>query len=52
MFRFDKAAQEWKERGTGDLKLLKHKVRMPLAERGPAADETADDQQDPDRDAT
>ncbi|KAI8923218.1 Ran binding domain-containing protein, partial [Entophlyctis helioformis] len=26
MFRFDKALSEWKERGTGDVKFLKHKV--------------------------
>jgi hypothetical protein len=25
MFRFDKGANEWKERGTGDLKLLQHR---------------------------
>ncbi|KAI8803955.1 RanBP1 domain-containing protein [Cladochytrium replicatum] len=25
LFRFDKAGKEWKERGTGDVKLLKHK---------------------------
>jgi len=25
LFRFDKTSSEWKERGTGDLKLLKHK---------------------------
>ncbi|KAJ3313654.1 Ran GTPase-binding protein yrb1 [Boothiomyces sp. JEL0838] len=25
MFRFDKDLKEWKERGTGELKLLKHK---------------------------
>jgi Ran-binding protein 1 len=25
LFRFDKAAGEWKERGTGDIRLLKHK---------------------------
>eukprot|EP00695_Tsukubamonas_globosa_P003188 TRINITY_DN509_c0_g1_i1.p1 TRINITY_DN509_c0_g1~~TRINITY_DN509_c0_g1_i1.p1 ORF type:complete len:199 (+),score=116.21 TRINITY_DN509_c0_g1_i1:69-599(+) len=25
LFRFDKAANEWKERGTGDVKILKHK---------------------------
>eukprot|EP01125_Pyxidicula_operculata_P010113 TRINITY_DN3332_c0_g1_i1.p1 TRINITY_DN3332_c0_g1~~TRINITY_DN3332_c0_g1_i1.p1 ORF type:complete len:178 (+),score=46.84 TRINITY_DN3332_c0_g1_i1:38-571(+) len=25
LFRFDKEAGEWKERGTGDVKLLKHK---------------------------
>ncbi|PVU88118.1 hypothetical protein BB559_005721 [Furculomyces boomerangus] len=25
LFRFDKDANEWKERGTGDVKLLKHK---------------------------
>ncbi|KND00428.1 uncharacterized protein SPPG_04749 [Spizellomyces punctatus DAOM BR117] len=25
LFRFDKAGNEWKERGTGDVKLLKHK---------------------------
>ncbi|KAL2313944.1 Ran GTPase binding protein Sbp1 [Schizosaccharomyces pombe] len=25
LFRFDKAASEWKERGTGDARLLKHK---------------------------
>ncbi len=26
MYRFDKEASEWKERGTGDLKLLKNKL--------------------------
>lgn len=25
LFRFDKPAGEWKERGTGDVRLLKHK---------------------------
>lgn len=25
LFRFDKESQEWKERGTGDVRLLKHK---------------------------
>ncbi|KAJ2442238.1 Ran GTPase binding protein Sbp1, partial [Coemansia sp. RSA 2337] len=25
LFRFDQEAKEWKERGTGDVKLLKHK---------------------------
>lgn len=25
MFRFDKDASEWKERGTGDVRLLQHK---------------------------
>ncbi|ORX74599.1 hypothetical protein DL89DRAFT_290119 [Linderina pennispora] len=25
LFRFDSEAKEWKERGTGDVKLLKHK---------------------------
>jgi len=25
LFRFDKTSSEWKERGTGDIKLLKHK---------------------------
>lgn len=25
MFRFDKSGNEWKERGTGELKLLQHK---------------------------
>lgn len=25
LFRFDKDAGEWKERGTGDVKFLKHK---------------------------
>lgn len=25
LFRFEKSANEWKERGTGDVKLLKHK---------------------------
>lgn len=25
MFRFDKTANEWKERGTGELKMLQHK---------------------------
>ncbi|WFD26885.1 Ran GTPase binding protein Sbp1 [Malassezia nana] len=25
LFRFDKEAKEWKERGTGDVRLLKHK---------------------------
>ena len=32
MFRFDKESNEWKERGTGDVKLLQHaeskKVRL------------------------
>lgn len=26
LFRFDRDAREWKERGTGDVKLLKHKT--------------------------
>ena len=26
LFRFDKASQEWKERGTGDVRFLKHKT--------------------------
>lgn len=26
MFRFDKSTNEWKERGTGDVKFLKHKI--------------------------
>jgi len=26
LFKFDKDSREWKERGTGDVKLLKHKV--------------------------
>lgn len=25
LFKFDRDAREWKERGTGDVKLLKHK---------------------------
>lgn len=25
LFRFDRDAREWKERGTGDVRLLKHK---------------------------
>ena len=25
LFRFDKESKEWKERGTGDVRLLKHK---------------------------
>ena len=25
LFKFDKDSREWKERGTGDVKLLKHK---------------------------
>lgn len=25
LFRFDKEGKEWKERGTGDVRLLKHK---------------------------
>ena len=25
LFRFDSASTEWKERGTGDVRLLKHK---------------------------
>jgi hypothetical protein len=25
LFRFDKDSKEWKERGTGDVRLLKHK---------------------------
>lgn len=25
LFRFDKEAKEWKERGTGDVRLLRHK---------------------------
>ena len=25
LFRFDKEAKEWKERGTGDVRLLSHK---------------------------
>ncbi|KAI8892352.1 RanBP1 domain-containing protein, partial [Globomyces pollinis-pini] len=30
MFRFDKPLKEWKERGTGDLKLLKHKTSTKI----------------------
>lgn len=34
MFRFDKAGSEWKERGTGELKMLRHsgsgKVRIVM----------------------
>lgn len=26
LFRFDKTAGEWKERGTGELKMLQHKA--------------------------
>lgn len=26
MFRFDAEGNQWKERGTGDVKLLKHKT--------------------------
>lgn len=26
LFRFDKGANEWKERGTGDVKILEHKI--------------------------
>jgi hypothetical protein len=26
LFRFDTGASEWKERGTGDVRLLKHKT--------------------------
>jgi hypothetical protein len=25
LFRFDKESKEWKERGTGDVRILKHK---------------------------
>ncbi|KAF3194552.1 hypothetical protein TWF225_007079 [Orbilia oligospora] len=28
LFKFDKDSREWKERGTGDVKLLKHKVNL------------------------
>ena len=30
MFRFDKSTNEWKERGTGDVKFLKHKVSTKI----------------------
>ncbi|KAJ3106282.1 Ran GTPase-binding protein yrb1 [Phlyctochytrium planicorne] len=30
LFRFDKPANEWKERGTGDLKLLQHKTTKKI----------------------
>ena len=30
MFRFDKSTNEWKERGTGDVKFLKHKVTAKI----------------------
>jgi Ran-binding protein 1 len=26
LFRFDRESREWKERGTGDVRLLKHKA--------------------------
>ena len=28
LFKFDRDAREWKERGTGDVRLLKHKDNM------------------------
>lgn len=34
MFRFDRAGNEWKERGTGELKMLQHhetgKIRIVM----------------------
>jgi Ran-binding protein 1 len=30
MFRFDKSTNEWKERGTGDVKFLKHKISTKI----------------------
>ncbi|KAJ2777137.1 Ran GTPase binding protein Sbp1, partial [Coemansia linderi] len=30
LFRFDQEAKEWKERGTGDVKLLKHKENSKI----------------------
>ena len=30
LFRFDKELGEWKERGTGDVKLLKHKETLKI----------------------
>ena len=30
MFRFDKDANEWKERGTGDCRLLQHKESLKV----------------------
>jgi hypothetical protein len=30
LFRFDTTASEWKERGTGDVRLLKHKVTSKI----------------------
>lgn len=28
LFKFDRESREWKERGTGDVRLLKHKENM------------------------
>ena len=28
LFKFDKDSREWKERGTGDVRLLKHKENL------------------------
>lgn len=30
LFRFDKAANEWKERGTGDVRLLQHRDTLKI----------------------
>jgi Ran-binding protein 1 len=30
LFRFDKEAKEWKERGTGDVRLLQHKSHAKI----------------------
>ncbi|KAJ3311466.1 Ran GTPase-binding protein yrb1, partial [Blyttiomyces sp. JEL0837] len=30
LFRFEKATNEWKERGTGDIKLLQHKTTRKI----------------------
>ncbi|UZJ52403.1 hypothetical protein CBS101457_001723 [Exobasidium rhododendri] len=30
LFRFDKEAKEWKERGTGDVRILQHKIHQKI----------------------
>ena len=30
LFRFDKAGNEWKERGTGDVRLLQHRETLKI----------------------